>query len=112
MVLDSFKNDSILKRIKDLLFQFSVESHNEPSSFEMIFIIGEKRYRYGFEILGESIDSEWLFVKPLASLRESYCFRREKKTITINSKTYKGAGEFLAKQDIMRCFCQHVLSSM
>jgi len=97
MALDSFKNDSILRHVKDLTYQFSVESKDEPSSFEMMFIIEDKRYRYGFEILGESIESEWLFVKPLEANRESYCFKREKKNITINSRTYKGAGGVSAK---------------
>ena len=49
MVLDSFKNDSILRRVTELSYQFSVESQKEPSSFEMTFIIEDKRYRYGFE---------------------------------------------------------------
>lgn len=97
MVLDSFKNDSILRRAAELAYQFSVESQEEPSSFEMIFIIGDNRYRYGFELFNESIESEWLFVKPLNSSRESYCFRREKKNITVNSKTYKGAGGISSK---------------
>lgn len=97
MVLNSFKNDFILRQVKDLTYQFSVESKEEPSSFEMMFIIDNKRYRYGFEIYNESIDSEWLFVKPLESARESYCFKREKKNIIVNSKTYKGAGGVSSK---------------
>lgn len=92
MVLNSFRNDSILRQAKDLSYQFSLEAKEEPSSFEMMFIINDKRYRYGFEIENESIESEWLFVKPLDSIRESYCFKRERKNITVNSKTYKGAG--------------------
>lgn len=97
MVLDSFRNDSILRPVKDMLYQFNVESKDEPSSFEMMFIVNDKRYRYGFEISGKSIESEWLFVKPLESSRESYCFRREDKNITVNSKTYKGAGGISSK---------------
>lgn len=97
MVLESFKDDALLRRLKDWSYQFSVESQQEPSSFEMMFIVDSKRYRYGFEIFDESVDSEWLFVKPLESSRESYCFKREKKNITVNSKTYKGAGGISAK---------------
>lgn len=97
MVLDSFRNDAILRRASELAYQFSVESKEEPSSFEMIFIVDGKRYRYGFEIYDESIESEWLFVKPLESSRESYCFKRERKNISVNSKTYKGAGGVASK---------------
>jgi AAA15 family ATPase/GTPase len=97
MVLDSFSNDSILYQAKDLYYQFSVETNDEPSSFEMMFIIGDIRYRYGFEIYNESIESEWLFIKPLKSSRESYCFKREGRNITVNSKTYKGAGGISTK---------------
>ncbi|MCH5214113.1 MAG: ATP-binding protein [Muribaculaceae bacterium] len=97
MVLDSFKDDSILRKAKDLSYQFSIESHDEPNSFEMTFIIKDKRYRYGFEIFNNSVDSEWLFIKPLNSIRESYCFRREKKNITVNSKTFKGSSGIASK---------------
>lgn len=97
MVLDSVRNDSLLRRANELAYQFSIESREEPSSFEMIFIIDGKRYRYGFEIFETAIVSEWLFVKPLASSRESYCFKREKGNITVNSKTYKGAGGVFSK---------------
>lgn len=97
MILDSFKNDGILQHASRLTFQFSVESQNEPSSFEMTFIIGETRYRYGFEIKGESIESEWLFMKPIDSSRESYCFKRERKEISVNIKTYKGANGISSK---------------
>ncbi len=97
LILDSFKDDSILQKARDLVYQFSVESKEEPSSFEMMFIIDDVRYRYGFEILNESIESEWLFLKPLSSIRESYCFKREKKNITVNPKTFKGAGGLSGK---------------
>jgi AAA15 family ATPase/GTPase len=63
----------------------------------MVFLIGETRYRYGFEIKGESVVSEWLFVKQTDSIRESYCFKREGKDISVNVKTYKGAGGIQSK---------------
>lgn len=91
MILDSFRNDSILSQSRKLTFQFSVESQNEPSSFEMTFLVDDRRFRYGFEILDGSVEAEWLFVKPVDSTRESYCFKREGKEITVNSKTFKGA---------------------
>jgi hypothetical protein len=97
MILESFKNDNILQNANKLTFQFSVETQNEPSSFEMIFLVDETRYRYGFEIKGESVVSEWLFVKPTDSIRESYCFKREEKDITVNVKTYKGASGIPSK---------------
>lgn len=97
MVLDSFRNDSILRGVSDMRYKFCMESEEEPSSFEMMFIIDGKRYRYGFEIFQESIESEWLFLKPIKSSRESYCFRREKKNITVNPKTFKGAGGVASK---------------
>jgi hypothetical protein len=97
MILDSFKNDNILQNASKLTFQFSVESQNDPSSFEMVFLIGETRYRYGFEIKGESVVSEWLFLKQTDSIRESYCFKREGKDISVNVKTYKGAGGIQSK---------------
>lgn len=97
MILDSFKNDTILNTVKDYSYQFNIESQKEPSSFEMIFIVGENRFRYGFEIYNASIESEWLFVKPVGTSRESYCFKREKQSILVNTKSFKGAGGISSK---------------
>lgn len=91
MILKSFSDDTILENFAQRKFQLNTLAKDSPSFFEMVFIIDECRYRYGFEIEGETISLEWLFMKDLQAPRESYCFKREKQKIQINPKTYKGA---------------------
>lgn len=43
-------------------FLLSPETENGSSTFEVIFIAGESRFRYGFEVDSEVVYSEWLFV--------------------------------------------------
>ena len=90
MVLNSVFNDHILSGFSQ--HQFLLEdAEAETSGFEMVFIAGSTRYRYGFEILGEEIDSEWLFRQDLDSQKESYCFKREKGKIQVNLRHFKEA---------------------
>jgi AAA15 family ATPase/GTPase len=42
-------------------FLLQVENEFEPSFFEIIFLINDIRYRYGFEVTNEVVRSEWLF---------------------------------------------------
>ena len=42
-------------------FLLNTSTENKPSYFELVFLIGETRYRYGFEIDNKSIHGEWLF---------------------------------------------------
>ncbi|GHT39642.1 transporter [Bacteroidia bacterium] len=71
-------------------FLFSSETENQPSSFEMVFMIDKTRYRYGFEATKKEIVSEWLFIlNSEITTKESYCFTREYQEIKVNSKTFK-----------------------
>lgn len=73
--VDNFKLDDISK--------------NNPTMFEISFILDEITYRYGFEVLGELIKKEWLYKK---KLRETKIFERGdslNKTISLNSKYSK-----------------------
>lgn len=42
-------------------FLLSTETSDKPSFFEILFLIDNIRYRYGFEVDNISIKSEWLF---------------------------------------------------
>lgn len=42
-------------------FLLSTETSDKPSFFEILFLIGGIRYRYGFEVDNISVKSEWLF---------------------------------------------------
>lgn len=90
MIINSVNNDHILSGFSNMQFRLDSESSNEPSGFQMIFVIDKVKYRYGFEILNESVQTEWLFQQSFENQKESYCFKREGQNIQINPKTFKG----------------------
>jgi AAA15 family ATPase/GTPase len=60
LVLQSFKQSSTYElNIKPFLLQ--AENENKPSFFEIVFLIENVKYRYGFEVDNTSIKAEWLF---------------------------------------------------
>lgn len=87
-VVDSFHKDTLLNDFKHNQFLFSREKDN-ASAFEMTFIIEDTKYRYGFSIVGENIDKEWLFEQQADAVKESYCFKRMDGEITCNAKNFK-----------------------
>lgn len=68
-------------------FKLNVQSVNEPTTFEIVFIANEKQYRYGFEIKRDKIHAEWLFHIP--EKIESALFIREEGKIEINRTRFK-----------------------
>lgn len=89
MILNSVNNDHILSGFSLNQFRLDSSSSRETSGFQMIFIINTVKYRYGFEIFNERIDSEWLFMQDFSSQKESYCFKRNSERVQVNPKTFK-----------------------
>lgn len=89
-ILNSSKESLAEDEIETVPFLFNSATENSPSSFEMIFMIDEIRYRYGFETTQTEIVSEWLFALNIKeSTRESNYFTREFQEIKVNLKTFK-----------------------
>ncbi|MEA5479555.1 ATP-binding protein [Pseudanabaena galeata UHCC 0370] len=57
--------------------------NKKPTCYEIVFLIGESRYRYGFEFNQLEIVSEWLFKK--SSSREVNLFQRSRDVIDVSS---------------------------
>ncbi len=60
LVLQSFKQAST-EELNVTPFLLNTENKENPSFFEVLFILNEVRYRYGFEVDNTSVKSEWLF---------------------------------------------------
>ena len=58
-------------------FLLNTETENKPSFFEILFLEMNIRYRYGFEIDNEKINSEWLYVLNENTKKEELYFVRE-----------------------------------
>ena len=94
VILHSFKNEETLFQ-NIIPFLLSDETTNKPSYFQVVFILNEVIYRYGFEATNGEIISEWLFSKNQnVSNREAFIFTREKQLIDINDKTLKSIRKF------------------
>jgi len=87
IVLTSFQNALSEKLNSIQPFKLNVNTLSGASFFELVFVQNEKQYRYGFEISGEKIISEWLFHVP--NKIESALFTREGSEITINKTQFK-----------------------
>ncbi|GAU78417.1 ATP/GTP-binding protein [Fusibacter sp. 3D3] len=74
-VKNSFKDYTIGDKINIKPFLFYEENIKAPSLFEIVFIQDRLRYRYGFEVNKNRVESEWLYVK--YSSRESQLFYRD-----------------------------------
>jgi AAA15 family ATPase/GTPase len=89
IVMTSVEKSSISKN-KVIPFLLNTETENQPSFFEVIFLIGKTKYRYGFELDSAIIHGEWLF--ELKGKNEIPLFIREKDGIGITDDFEEGDG--------------------
>lgn len=66
-------------------FKLNTTSANASSSFEVVFLINNIQYRYGFELNKEKIIAEWLFRK---KIKEICIIYRDDSELTYNSKYF------------------------
>lgn len=79
-------------------FRLSTESKESPSFFEVVFILDEIQYRYGFELTKKNILAEWLYKK---EKKEKELFYREGKVIEYDSSELKRV-KSLVEEDMIR----------
>ena len=91
IIQQSVKDEEILNLVEP--FRLSTETENEPSFFQLIFWVGDVRYRYGFELDDTKIFAEWLYAKP--GERELAYFIRENQEIIEIDKTNFSEGNKL-----------------
>lgn len=85
-VLNSSRQTQINDEIDIEPFRLSTTTENQPSHFEMVFLLAGKIYRYGFEVTRQRVVAEWLYYVP--NTRESRLFERETDTFSL-SRTFK-----------------------
>ncbi|MEH2109978.1 AAA family ATPase [Nostoc sp.] len=88
-MINSSKETQSTEKIGVERFKLSTETEAQPSFFEIVFLMNDKRYRYGFEATLDKVVSEWLFYVP--KLKETKLFERKLDKISV-SKTYKADG--------------------
>ena len=55
-------NSPSSKEIQTEAFRLSTKTEKLPSTFEIIFLLDNIKYRYGFVVTSKYVESEWLFV--------------------------------------------------
>ena len=88
-VLRSSKESQVGEPIQVEPFRLSTATRDEPSYFQIVFTLNGKRYRYGFELDGQRVHSEWLYH---TAKRESRLFIREGDEYDISSIFKEGYG--------------------
>ncbi|MEH2284358.1 MAG: ATP-binding protein [Nostoc sp.] len=88
-MINSSKETQSTEKIGVERFKLSTETEAQPSFFEIVFLMNDKRYRYGFEATLDKVVSEWLFYVPKS--KETKLFERKLDKISV-SKTYKADG--------------------
>lgn len=85
LVLLSFEKSST-EELGITPFLLNTETENAPSLFEVVFLIDNIRYRYGFEVDDTAIHAEWLYEAIKQS--EKPLFIREKDGIEVMEKSF------------------------
>ena len=89
-VLNSSKETQVMDAIEVEEFKLSTETIGTPTFFQMVFMLDGKRFRYGFEVDGERVVSEWLFHVP--TIREAKLFVREEDRVDLSGQFKEGKG--------------------
>lgn len=64
VVLESAANLQRGDKLPVIPFRLSAETRQQPSEFEVTFVVGSVRYQYGFAASAERIHEEWLLAYP------------------------------------------------
>jgi uncharacterized protein len=84
-------NKSSTYELETIPFLLSTETENQPSFFEVLFLIDDIRYRYGFELDRKYVHAEWLFER-IGSSKEKALFVRDKDNIEVTKDFSEGKG--------------------
>ncbi|OIN89246.1 MAG: abortive infection protein [Anaerolineae bacterium CG03_land_8_20_14_0_80_58_20] len=87
LVLSSAKESQSGEPLAVEPFRLSTETENQPSFFEIVFLLNDTQYRYGFEVNRNRVVSEWLFSVP--SLKEATLFVREENKIEPSARFFR-----------------------
>ncbi len=94
----SFMKELVLNKNKIILstdklpyqpFKLSSETENSSSTFEIVFIINNIKYRYGFEADDQIVYSEWLYEDKKGKEAKLFFRDIDEKTLYVNPTKFK-----------------------
>lgn len=91
IIVRSFNNvdDGADTVIEECYAPFSFENNEENSEFQIIEILGDFEYKYGFEYNAECIVAEWLYRKKLSTNRTVTIFERTTEKVEFGASVRK-----------------------
>ncbi len=75
--------------LQECYVPFSFDAVKENSEFQVVEIVGDSEYRYGFEYNAESIVTEWCYRKNLKTNRTVIIFERTTETVEFGASVKK-----------------------
>ncbi|WP_295044257.1 ATP-binding protein, partial [Sulfuricurvum sp.] len=99
LVLNRYKIIQSTDQLPHDPYLLSTETEDKSSTFEIVFFVGETKYRYGFEIDSEVVYSEWLYADEKG--KEAKLFYRDSEELDyVNPNKFKeGYGFFNKKEE-------------
>lgn len=91
IIMQSMNNvdDDSDTAINKYYFPFLFEENYDDSEFEIVVVVDEFEYRYGFEYNAERIVMEWLYRKSLKTNRTVTIFERTAETVQLGASVRK-----------------------
>lgn len=91
IIKDSLNNvdDGAMTAIEEYYYPFSFEGEKENSEYQIVEIIGENEYKYGFEYNDKCIVAEWLYRKNIKTNRMSIIFERTTHSVEFGASVRK-----------------------
>ena len=86
-VLNSVSESQTERPIKVDQFRLSTATITKPAFFEIIFLLENQKYRYGFEVDQSKVEREWLYFTP--TIREAKLFVRDGTSIQPNPRMFR-----------------------
>jgi uncharacterized protein len=87
LVLNSSRETRLHDPIPVQPYTLSSTTEDQPSRFEVVFVVQGVIYRYGFLVSRKQIDEEWLYYA--RDKKEGYMFRRTLDSIEVNRRSFK-----------------------
>ena len=91
IIKESLNNvdDDTMAAIAQYYFPFSFEEGEENSELQIVELIGNDEYRYGFEYNDKCIVAEWLYRKDIETNRTSIIFERTTHSVSFGASVRK-----------------------
>lgn len=91
IIVESLNNtdDGEASVLEKYYVPFLFEENNDASEFQVIEILGDYEYKYGFEYNSECIVTEWLYRKNLNTKRTSTIFERTTENVEFGAAVRK-----------------------